>query len=221
MVQAYTYSSFGKIESQLDPNFIQPYTFTGREFDSETGLYHYRKRTLDPNTGRFTSEDPIKFSGGINFYVYVNNNPVRSVDPFGLEPCIDCPDGRWRGVGITAGGVLAHLGFSSTTVDVFCVSNPSVTAPLVIRNVFVGVGLGGGIGVSFVQIEGATKISDLYNTNGPIGGTPLETTPTAFGGFGRVGSGVVASANQGGFEVGLGFGGGAGAGVNFTFRSPR
>lgn len=44
VVQAYTYSSFGKIESQLDPNFVQPYTFTAREFDSETGLYFYRAR---------------------------------------------------------------------------------------------------------------------------------------------------------------------------------
>lgn len=57
--QRYTYSSFGKIESQLDPSFIQPYTFTAREFDPETGLYFYRARTYDPTTGRFLQEDPI------------------------------------------------------------------------------------------------------------------------------------------------------------------
>ena len=45
--QRYAYSSFGKIESQLDPNFVQPYTFTSREFDAETGLYYYRARTYD------------------------------------------------------------------------------------------------------------------------------------------------------------------------------
>lgn len=58
VAQAYTYSSFGKIESQLDLNFIQPYTFTAREFDPETGLYHLRKRTYNPNTGTFLQEDP-------------------------------------------------------------------------------------------------------------------------------------------------------------------
>ena len=82
--QRYTYSSFGKIESQLDPNFIQPYTFTSREFDPETGLYHYRKRSYDPSTGRFLQEDPIRFAGGTNFYRIVGNNPITYLDPFGL-----------------------------------------------------------------------------------------------------------------------------------------
>ncbi|MGH8543568.1 MAG: hypothetical protein ACREX3_08045, partial [Gammaproteobacteria bacterium] len=45
VVQHYAYSSFGKIESQLDPNFVQPYTFTAREFDPEATLHFYRART--------------------------------------------------------------------------------------------------------------------------------------------------------------------------------
>lgn len=84
VVQAYTYSSFGKIESQLDSNFVQPYTFTSREFDPETGFYYYRVRTYDPSVGRFIHEDPIGFAGGINFYTYVQNNPANLVDPDGL-----------------------------------------------------------------------------------------------------------------------------------------
>jgi RHS repeat-associated protein len=83
LVQRYTYSSFGKIESQLDPNFVQPYTLTAREFDPETGLYHYRARQYDSIAGRFTAADPIWFHGGINFYAYVDNNPVRWLDPYG------------------------------------------------------------------------------------------------------------------------------------------
>lgn len=82
--QRYTYSSFGKIESQLDPSFVQPYTFTAREFDPETGLYHYRTRYYDPLSGRFISEDPIRFMGGINFYAMVYNSPTNWVDPWGL-----------------------------------------------------------------------------------------------------------------------------------------
>jgi RHS repeat-associated protein len=84
-VQRYTYSSFGKIESQLDANFVQPYTFTSREFDSETGLLHYRKRYYDSAIGRFVSEDPAGFGGGLNFYSYVSENPIGRTDPFGLD----------------------------------------------------------------------------------------------------------------------------------------
>jgi uncharacterized protein RhaS with RHS repeats len=46
----------------------------------------YRARYYDPATGRFLSEDPIQFGGdGVNFYSYVNNNPIIGYDPFGLR----------------------------------------------------------------------------------------------------------------------------------------
>jgi len=90
VTQSYTYSSFGKIESQLDSTFFQPYTFTAREFDSETALYHYRARAYDPLIGRFLQEDPIGFAGGgLNRFVYVGNSPLNLDDPFGLF-CIPC-----------------------------------------------------------------------------------------------------------------------------------
>ncbi len=44
----------------------------------------YRARYYDPSTGRFISEDPITFSGGVNFYRYVHNSPVNRQDPSGL-----------------------------------------------------------------------------------------------------------------------------------------
>jgi RHS repeat-associated protein len=60
------------------------YAFTGREWDSETGLYYYRARYYDPKIGRFLSEDPLGPAGDINRYVFVTNNPLRYLDPFGL-----------------------------------------------------------------------------------------------------------------------------------------
>jgi len=60
------------------------YAFTGREWDAETGLYYYRAGYYDPKIGRFVSEDPIRFRGGINFYAYVDDNPVNESDPLGL-----------------------------------------------------------------------------------------------------------------------------------------
>ena len=61
------------------------YAFTGREWDPETGLYYYRARYYDPKVGRFISEDPIGFEGGVNFYAYVENNPANAIDPLGLQ----------------------------------------------------------------------------------------------------------------------------------------
>jgi len=61
------------------------HAFTGREWDPETGLYYYRARYYDPKLGRFISEDPIGFDGGVNFYGYVGGNPVNRVDPTGLS----------------------------------------------------------------------------------------------------------------------------------------
>jgi RHS repeat-associated protein len=85
VVQTYNYSSFGKIESQLAPSFFQPYTFTAREMDAETGLYFFRARNFDPATGRFVQQDPIDIFGERSPYVYVDNNSINFVDPLGLD----------------------------------------------------------------------------------------------------------------------------------------
>jgi RHS repeat-associated protein len=55
--------------------------FTGRENDVESGLMHYRARSYDPMTGRFTSRDPVVHS---NLYHYCDNDPVNHTDPSGM-----------------------------------------------------------------------------------------------------------------------------------------
>jgi RHS repeat-associated protein len=83
---SFTYDSFGKVTSTTG-GFTQPFRYTGREWDAETGLYYYRARYYDSQIGRFLSEDPLMFSsGGVNFYNYVSNNSTNLVDPLGLFP---------------------------------------------------------------------------------------------------------------------------------------
>ncbi|MFQ5964050.1 MAG: MopE-related protein [Candidatus Scalinduaceae bacterium] len=83
-VNSYNYDSYGMLEDNVE-GVLNPFTYTGREFDAESGLYYYRARYYDPQTGRFISEDPIGFlAGDMNFYRYVKNNPVNLVDPTGL-----------------------------------------------------------------------------------------------------------------------------------------
>jgi RHS repeat-associated protein len=64
--------------------------FTGRESDSETGMYCYRVRHCSPTLGRFMQIDPLGYMQGASSYLYVGNNPLLYVDPFGL-----CKDKPW------------------------------------------------------------------------------------------------------------------------------
>ena len=53
---------------------------------------YYRARYYDPQAGRFISEDSIGFHAGINFYRYVDNDPVDLIDPTGSVPCLNIND---------------------------------------------------------------------------------------------------------------------------------
>jgi RHS repeat-associated protein len=91
---AYTYDSFGN-QTHSSGSIANRFQYTAREFDTEAGLYYYRARYYDPSTGRFLSEDPIRFKGGSNFYRYVDNRPVLYRDATGLlrdcdQEQIDC-----------------------------------------------------------------------------------------------------------------------------------
>ncbi len=78
----YTYGPFGATTFTGAPS-ANPFQYTGRENDG-TGLYYYRARYYHPGLQRFISEDPVGFEGGINWYSYVENNPITGVDPLGL-----------------------------------------------------------------------------------------------------------------------------------------
>jgi len=78
-----SYDSFG---NPTNSSFPTRYQFTGREYDSFSGLQYSRARFYDPKIGRFISEDPIGFAGGdVNLYGYVKNKPINRTDPLGLD----------------------------------------------------------------------------------------------------------------------------------------
>lgn len=88
-----TFWAFGETQSTTG-TAVTRLKYTGRE-DDGNGLMQYRARYYDPAIGRFISEDPKKFSAGINFYVYVGNDPIDSNDPTGMYQAVvvTMPDG--------------------------------------------------------------------------------------------------------------------------------
>lgn len=62
-----------------------PYGFTGRRYDSESNLWHYRNRMYSAELGRFLQRDPKGFIDGLNLYAYVKNNPLKYLDAMGTR----------------------------------------------------------------------------------------------------------------------------------------
>lgn len=84
---SYTYEPFGGL-STSGASTTNALAYTGREADG-TGLFFYRARYYDPRLQRFTSEDPLGSEGGLNLFVYAENQPTALVDPLGLKPAAD------------------------------------------------------------------------------------------------------------------------------------
>lgn len=77
------YSAYGETTYQGRVSIPKPYRFSGKEQDSETGLYYFGARYYAASVGRWISPDPIGIGDGPNVYCYVSCNPVSFVDPDG------------------------------------------------------------------------------------------------------------------------------------------
>ena len=91
VIERYDYDAFGK-PTFYDASFTvlttgsaigNPYLYTGREYDKESGLYYYRARYYDPVHGRFLQRDPIGYGDGMGVYAYVGNRTLKVIDPIG------------------------------------------------------------------------------------------------------------------------------------------
>jgi RHS repeat-associated protein len=80
----YEYGSFGEpIRQSGEYATLNPYRFSTKYTDHETGLVDYGYRYYQPETGRWLSRDPIEEEGGINLYGFVENDGVNEIDYLG------------------------------------------------------------------------------------------------------------------------------------------
>lgn len=113
IVWAARYEAFGRATLTTPaataeaPVIVSRLRLPGQYEDEESGLYYNFRRYYDPETGRYTTRDPIGLEGGVNGYAYVGGNPLGSVDPNGLSALGDAGAflGGWGGrVGGAAAG---------------------------------------------------------------------------------------------------------------------
>ncbi|MEK6628643.1 MAG: RHS repeat-associated core domain-containing protein [Bdellovibrionota bacterium] len=107
IIQKMDYSAYGVLRSVKDSTGNEvgfenapvrsSFTYTGREFEPELGMYYYRARYYDPNSGRFLQQDPDpgKLASPNTFlskYIYAANNPAMLSDPSGMSWFTDVVD---------------------------------------------------------------------------------------------------------------------------------
>ena len=90
-VARYDYDAFGNRITNTAPELgeeVNPFGFSTKFTDEETGLVYYGYRYYAPEVGRWLNRDPIGERGGINLYGMVGNDAVNQVDYLGKNSLI-------------------------------------------------------------------------------------------------------------------------------------
>jgi RHS repeat-associated protein len=72
-----------------------PFRFSTKFTDDESGLVYYGHRFYSAALGRFINRDPKEEAGGINLYGFCRNNPINSWDYLGLLPVFTFGGQSW------------------------------------------------------------------------------------------------------------------------------
>jgi len=93
VVERYAYDAYGKTTiydgawsaTRSVSSYGNAITYTGRQYDPETGFLYFRYRYLTAPLGRFLSRDPLEYEAGdFNPSRYVKGCVLHMQDPFGL-----------------------------------------------------------------------------------------------------------------------------------------
>jgi RHS repeat-associated protein len=112
VTDTYTYDAFGNIISVWYAGSgptSNNYLYCCQQFDPDFGLYYFRARYGNPNTGRFctmdtyagNNEDPLS----LHKYLYAQDNPVDMLDPSGHEETAEVGLAGSEGAAIDAGAL--------------------------------------------------------------------------------------------------------------------
>jgi RHS repeat-associated protein len=178
VVARFEYCPYGRLTSANEHGILFLYNGMFGIVTDSNELLHMRARYYNPEIMRFLNPDPIK--DGLNWYAYVNGNPISYFDPFGLFAMC------WLGANWSTISWVANLAMFA------------VGAALIVT------GVGVGLGVPLI-VAGATGLAgDIMHAVGVehrvalqilaaidiVAGVALLFTPFAAVGASMVGSGV-------------------------------
>ncbi|RME27591.1 MAG: RHS repeat-associated core domain-containing protein, partial [Candidatus Zixiibacteriota bacterium] len=94
VVERYGYEPYGELTIlapdgstvRASSSYANTYTYTGRRWDADLGLYYFRARYYDPALGRFVGRDPAGRVATPHSYQFLNSSGVSLNDPTGLFP---------------------------------------------------------------------------------------------------------------------------------------
>ncbi|MCX6879255.1 MAG: fibro-slime domain-containing protein [Verrucomicrobia bacterium] len=143
--------AFGEPISPVSAAIENRFIFTGREYDSVSGLYYYRARQYSPGMGRFVNQDPIGFRGGDeNLYRYVNNSVIHFSDPTGQE--------GMAGYALALGTIGATISVAATAV---CYPDASLADLAIAASIGGAMGAGQIVGASYLGARIAIGLSRI------------------------------------------------------------
>lgn len=82
--ELYCHSAFGEEKMLAGLNAKNPWRYSGKRVDDETGLVFFGRRYYSPEMGRWLTPDPAGFCDGPNLYLFAKNNPIQNRDAYGL-----------------------------------------------------------------------------------------------------------------------------------------
>ena len=136
--------------------------FTGKEYDTPTGLYYFGARYYRADIGRFTTVDPeLRIQEALvdpqrwNRYAYVRNNPLKYVDPHGrwIETL-------WDIANVVMGAKSAYENFKAGR---YAAAAVDVGGAVVDLAAVVAPGVPGGVGTAIKAARAVDKIDDAVD----------------------------------------------------------
>ena len=176
VMQSLTYDPWGKVLTDSSPGF-QPFGFAGALYDKDTGLVHVGAREYDGTTGRWTSKDPSRFTGGADLYGYTDDDPINYIDATGSYPqwihALE-EDGYFKTIGDVAAGMASSMtaGLSDVLIRVAGVDDYGSNR----SNAYI-FGAAGTVGLAASLFFSSSLSSSAPNTPAPAPGVSPPVPP--------------------------------------------